>query len=81
MATLTAALSKTANQLSLVGRRVTSVDDLVDLHLDLADGALGGRRIHTMVDLTLGSEDPGNLYKSFIISRSSLNLLRFGPPQ
>ena len=59
MRTFSEALSKTASQLSRVGRRVTSIDDLVDLHLDLADGTFAGRFIHTMVDLTLGSEDSG----------------------
>ena len=53
------ALSKTANQLSTVGRRVTSIDDLIDLYLDLADGTFAGRTVHSMTDLTLGSEDPG----------------------
>ena len=59
MQTLARALSKTANQLSTVGRRVTSIDDLVDLHLDLADGTFAGRFVHNMVDLTFGSEDSG----------------------
>ena len=61
MRTFSEALSKTASQLSMVGRRVTSIDDLVDLHLDLADGTFAGRFIHTMVDLTLGSEDSGTV--------------------
>lgn len=65
MKTLKSSLGKTASQLSTLGRKVTSVDDLVDFHLDLADGTFAGRSVHSITDITLGSEDAGSFMVSF----------------
>ncbi len=52
-------LGRTADQLSTIGRRVTSVDDLIDIHLDFADGTSAGKRFYRAIDANLGSEDAG----------------------
>ena len=58
-ATLSRCLSKTANQMSLIGRRIVGMNEMIQLQTKLADGFQSGNVLNRRTDLSLGSEDPG----------------------
>ncbi|XP_072028717.1 uncharacterized protein [Amphiura filiformis] len=58
-ASLSAQLAKTANQLSLIGRRLFDMNEMIQLQVKLADGFQAGNVLYSKTDLTFGSQDPG----------------------
>ena len=63
--TLKKSLAKTASQLSAAGRRISSVDDLINLHVKLADGTFAGKSVYSVIDITLETEDTGEIIIGF----------------
>ncbi len=72
-ASLSAQLAKTANQLSLIGRRLYDMNEMIQLQVKLADGFQSGNELYSKTDVTRGSQDPG-LHSAEIVRNFSPRL-------
>ena len=59
LSSLSKQMSKTANQLSLIGHRIVDMEEMIRVQVKLADGFQSGNLLHSQTDLSIGSQDSG----------------------